>query len=150
MIQLSKLTFEIFILFSFLLLIINSKLISDKSYLVPLIIATLLPILPLLVSIITDTTSLILLIIIKTTSALAVIAIYSHRFFNKANRAIFDHIKLYWVYITGLVTLVSFIFKVHHWPYQDEIEMIGIVATCILISYFYYDGYNKGYLFAKT
>ena len=70
-------------------------------------------------------------------------------FFRKKHKEFFDHLKLYWVVVTYLASLVLFVFKVHHWPYQDELELIEVLSIGILIGYFYYHGWKRGYLLDK-
>jgi len=139
----------VFILSSFVLLIFNGSTLYDKKNLILMLVFLLIPIIGFGVQSLFLTSPLILLVT-SIISDIGILIVYTIKYSNKSRKILLDIFKLLWVYLLCITHLTSFIFKLQHWPYQNEISNLAGIGYIPLIIVFYVDGFKNKYLLSKT
>lgn len=142
--------FGLLSLFTFVHIVANSQLISDKHYYSIIICFVILQglgaLLPHFVEFNSIATSLSMILI----GSIGMLVTYIIRYKNKSEKRLLDKLKMFWVALSTICGLLSYILQIQHWPYQELISNIDLIAYVPMVFTFYYLGIKNGDLLKKN
>ena len=135
--------FYLFLILGFVQIVFKGSLLVNRLFFNLLIGLNFVPILVSLVSVALFDAHILASTIGVLVSSLGIVTVYSIWYAKKDAKNILDKLKLFWVILFSISKAGSFVFKIQHWPYQDIMTHVDLIAYVPLLVVFYYPEVQK-------
>lgn len=143
--SISEISFVSFFVLCLIQIIANGTTVYIKKYVVLFSIITAVQFVSA-ITVLGSHFNVFVVLSIRAGSNLLIGITYTIRYIYKPTKQILDKAKLIWVIGLMMLTLVTAIIKIQHWPGREYLEFMDGLWFLMLATVFYYDGFKKGYL----